>query len=319
MSQLLLEHLKMSAEDFVIPGLLPKNDTIKTVCVKLSRLDLDDKDVKTKHVTEPVKSTVPKQSRLIFDDEDEDLKVPSLPPPPVTIPQVDDSWTIERISKEATPSGWIDVFKAAEPELKQISGLLVEKIKRFYPLRSDIFKAFWLTPLDDVRVVIIGQDPYFNAAANGQPEATGLSFSVDYGVKVPSSLCNIYKEIKRSISSFVVPNHGCLEGWARQGVLMLNSCLTVTPGEAGSHSKYMLWMPFIIKVLDAIAVKRSKCIYVMWGKEAQKLGRHIGDKAIILESSHPSGRSAHLGFLGCGHFKKINELLANDPKGPINW
>lgn len=232
-------------------------------------------------------------------------------------------WSVERIVKEAAPRGWLSVFQASQAELIKISNLLIKDHKEFGPFlppRAKLFNAFHLTPLEDVRVVIIGQDPYHSLDdQTGDPIAQGLSFSVAHGMKVPPSLRNIFTEIKNCYPEFKTPTHGCLEAWAKQGVLMLNSCLTVRQGTAGCHSEYSLWMPFVIKVLDAISKVRPNCIYVMWGAHAQKLQQHLNGASIKLTSAHPSPYSAERGFFGCKHFKTINTHLTKDPKGPINW
>lgn len=227
---------------------------------------------------------------------------------------INQDMSINEIVKTNTPRGWEPVFENAKNELGMISDILEEK-GEYLPLKKNLFRAFSLTPLQKVRVVIFGQDPYHGYDNNGQPQAQGLSFSVSRGVTVPPSLRNIYKEIKRSYPNWEIPNHGCLDHWASQGVLLLNSSLTVMPRNPDSHSKSKLWLPFIRWVLVAIENVNPKCIYVLWGKKAEKMKKFISNKAIILESSHPSPFSARRGFEGCGHFHKINEYLDN----PIQW
>lgn len=234
-------------------------------------------------------------------------------------PKIDNTWTIERVAREVPPAGWEAVFKEAAEELKNISDLLVKDeptYGHFVPDTADVFKAFELTPLSNVRVVIFGQDPYHTIQDNGHPIAEGLSFSVPYGTRVPPSLNNIYKAIRRSYPDFQMPSHGCLHNWARKGVLMLNACLTTRAGAAGAHSKYMLWMPFILKVLAAIHKANPNCVYVMWGKEAQKLQRYIEGKKILI-GPHPSPiNRGGTEFVECGHFRKINDMLGTNP---IDW
>src|SRR5690606_19127370 len=159
------------------------------------------------------------------------------------------------------------------------------------------------------------QDPYHQVMYNGKPRAQGMSFSVSKDDSIPSSLCNIFKEINDDLG---INNntHGDLSCWARQGVLLLNSCLTVKPCEAGSHNKD-LWMGFIDRVLKYIARINPKCIYVLWGAWAKHIKPMIEGKPHILESTHPSGYSARKGFFGCKHFSRINEILIEEGKEEI--
>ena len=233
---------------------------------------------------------------------------------------ITNDWTVEQIAKKCPPPSWEEVFKEAEEELKDISELLEKDKKvngRFYPDCKNLFKAFELTPLENVRVVILGQDPYSGMNSDGTPQAQGLSFSVKRGAAIPSSLQNIYKELKSSVAGFTTPNHGCLDFWARQGVLLLNTCLTVRPGCPDSHKE--LFLGFIKKIINAILEKNPGCIFVMWGRKAQKVQKMLGQRATILQASHPSGRSCHMGFFGCDHFNQINKLLIAKGQTPINW
>lgn len=236
------------------------------------------------------------------------------------VPTIDQTWSIIKICHERPPFGWKMVFKDAEEELKDISSILEEQEKAFgsyYPLKSNIFRAFELTPLENVRVVIVGQDPYHQVnSQTGLPRAQGMSFSVSRDDDIPSSLKNIFKELKNT-TDFKYPNHGDLISWTRQGVLLLNMCLTVRPNQAGSHGD--IWMGFIVKVLNALAEEKPNTIYVLWGSYAQKLIKYIGDRSVILTSAHPSGLSAHRGFFGCNHFKQINDILLSRNETPIDW
>lgn len=237
--------------------------------------------------------------------------------------KVDQSWTINDIVTKAPPRTWNNVFRAARNELAHISRVLEEKEKIFgqsYPLRQDIFNAFRLTPLPKVSVVIVGQDPYPQTiSVNGAPlpRAVGLSFSVRPEDSVPQSLTNIYKEIKQEIPNFVIPDHGDLRNWAKQGVLLLNSSLTLFPNQPNSHSG--LWDDFIKRVIDGIFEVNPNCIFVLWGREAQAYRRLIDNRGFILEAPHPSGQSAYKGFFGSGHFQKINELLLRQKREAITW
>ncbi len=226
---------------------------------------------------------------------------------------------IIEIARKYPPPSWKDVFNYADDELELISELLdgVEKNQgKFFPKKVNLFKAFELCSRSKVKVVIFGQDPYHQMLYTGEPRAQGLAFSVSPSDSIPSSLQNIYKEIQSDvgISNFA---HGDLTHWAEQGILLLNTCLTVQPNQAGSHKH--IWAGFINKVIKDIAQANSKCIYVLWGNHAKKLAKLIEGSPPVLESSHPSGLSANRGFLGCKHFSQINELLRAQGKEEIDW
>jgi len=183
-----------------------------------------------------------------------------------------------------------------------------------YPPSRLIFNAFNHTPFDEVKVVILGQDPY-----HGEQQAHGLSFSVQNGVPIPPSLQNIFKELKRDIPEFHMPADGDLTTWADQGVLLLNATLTVESSKAGSHQKRG-WERFTDKVIAELSQRRSGIVFMLWGKYAQsKAGLIDGNKHYILTAAHPSPLSAHNGFFGCRHFSKANEYLKNRGLTEINW
>lgn len=183
-----------------------------------------------------------------------------------------------------------------------------------YPPQNDVFNAFKLTELDNLKVVLLGQDPY-----HGPNQAHGLAFSVRRGVRVPPSLQNMYKELALEYPEFVIPAHGCLEDWAKQGVLLLNTVLTVVATQANSH-RHLGWEQFTDKVIAQISAHCQGIVFLLWGSHAQKKGRFIDrQRHYVLEAPHPSPLSAHRGFLGCGHFKQANELLVKQGKAPINW
>ena len=186
--------------------------------------------------------------------------------------------------------------------------------KVIYPPQQDVFNALKYTPLESVKVVILGQDPY-----HGPDQAHGLCFSVLPGVKTPPSLVNIYKELATDIDGFVIPEHGTLTGWAEQGVLLLNTVLTVEQGKAHSHAKWG-WETFTDAVIDAVNRHQQDVVFLLWGSHAQKKGQHIDtSKHHVLSAPHPSPLSAHRGFLGCKHFSQTNQLLSSQNKSPINW
>ena len=181
-----------------------------------------------------------------------------------------------------------------------------------YPPGGEIFSAFDATPFDAVKVVILGQDPY-----HGPGQAHGLCFSVRPGVPVPPSLDNIYKELARD-TGFVRPDHGCLLPWARRGVLLLNSVLTVEAGQPGSHQGKG-WEGFTDHVVDVLNREREQLVFMLWGSYAQKKGAVIDARRHrVLKAPHPSPLSAHRGFLGCGHFSAANQSLARSGQAPID-
>ena len=182
-----------------------------------------------------------------------------------------------------------------------------------YPPGGEIFAAFEATPFDAVKLVILGQDPY-----HGAGQAHGLCFSVRPGVPVPPSLLNIYKELERD-TGFIRPDHGCLLPWARRGVLLLNSVLTVEDGKPGSHQGRG-WEGFTDHVVDVLNREREQLVFLLWGSYAQKKGAVIdGRRHRVLKAPHPSPLSAHRGFLGCGHFSAANQYLTRCGKTPIDW
>lgn len=185
--------------------------------------------------------------------------------------------------------------------------------KTVYPSNDNIFRALELTPIEDVKVVILGQDPY-----HGAGQAHGLSFSVQKGVKIPPSLRNIYKELHDDIG-MDIPTHGFLEGWAKQGVLLLNTCLTVEAGQAASHQGKG-WEEFTDQVIEQVNALDTPVVFMLWGSHAQKKSSMIDDnKHLVLTAPHPSPLSAHRGFLGCGHFSKANDFLMKSGRGIIEW
>lgn len=183
-----------------------------------------------------------------------------------------------------------------------------------YPKGSDIFNAFNTTPFDQVKVVILGQDPY-----HGEHQAHGLSFSVQKGITPPPSLRNIYKELVTDIPGFQIPNHGDLTEWAKQGVLLLNASLTVRANMAGSHQKRG-WEEFTDHVIKTLSDKREGIVFILWGSFAQAKAALIDNrKHHIIRSVHPSPLSAHNGFWGSKPFSKTNEILTRIGKTPIDW
>ncbi len=185
--------------------------------------------------------------------------------------------------------------------------------KTIYPNANNIFDALRYTSYKDTKVLILGQDPY-----HGEHQAHGFAFSVQKGVKIPPSLLNIYKELKNELGYFI-PNNGYLIPWADQGVLLLNTVLTVRAHEANSH-KGKGWEIFTDKIIELLNDRDDPVIFVLWGANARGKKKIIDNKKhYILEAPHPSPLSAHRGFFGCNHFIEINKILLNLNKKPINW
>jgi len=183
-----------------------------------------------------------------------------------------------------------------------------------FPPADNVWEWTKQTPLSDIKVVILGQDPY-----HGPRQAHGLCFSVKKGVATPPSLVNIYKELEKDIEGFVIPKHGCLNGWAEQGVLLLNAVLTVQSGNANSH-RDQGWEKITDAVISWISKNLDSVVFLLWGSYAQKKAAVVDkNKHHLLQAPHPSPLSAHKGFFGCNHFSKCNEYLMKVGKVPIDW
>ena len=206
------------------------------------------------------------------------------------------------------------------PDMRELSGFLRQRKAagaRVFPPGPQIFAAFEATPFEQVKVVVLGQDPY-----HGFGQAHGLCFSVMPGVPVPPSLLNIYKELEDDgnvAPPFQRPDHGCLLPWARQGVLLLNAVLTVEEGRAGAHQGKG-WEGFTDHVVDVLNREREGLVFLLWGSYAQAKGKVIDTRRHrVLKAPHPSPLSAHRGFLGCRHFSQANEYLGRRGQAPIDW
>ncbi|MGA8122292.1 uracil-DNA glycosylase [Rouxiella badensis] len=210
------------------------------------------------------------------------------------------------IGQEKQQSYFLDTLKFVATE--RASG------KTIYPPQEEVFNAFRSTEFSQVKVVILGQDPY-----HGPNQAHGLSFSVKPGIPAPPSLVNIYKELATDIPGFERPHHGYLQSWADQGVLLLNTVLTVEAGQAHSHAK-LGWETFTDKVISVLNTHREGVVFLLWGSHAQKKGSIIDSvRHRVLKAPHPSPLSAHRGFLGCKHFSMANQLLEQQGLPPIDW
>ncbi|QRQ81581.1 uracil-DNA glycosylase [Paralysiella testudinis] len=183
-----------------------------------------------------------------------------------------------------------------------------------YPPAADVFNAFKATEFQQVKVVILGQDPY-----HGAGQAHGLSFSVQAGIAPPPSLVNIYKELADDIAGFQIPAHGCLQHWAEQGVLLLNTVLTVRAGQAHSHAA-LGWETFTDRVIAMLNQEREGLVFLLWGSHAQKKGAFIDrSRHCVLTAPHPSPLSAYRGFFGCKHFSQANAYLQQQGLAAIDW
>lgn len=230
------------------------------------------------------------------------MKTIVLPPP-----QLENSWK-KCLADEWQKKYLHDLAEFISDERKQAA---------VYPPPSLVFNAFQTTSFNDVKVVIIGQDPY-----HGPNQAHGLSFSVPEGVNPPPSLKNIFKELQTDLGISMPQKNGCLVPWAQQGVLLLNAILTVREGCPGSHHNKG-WEAFTDAVVQKLCERDDPVIFVLWGKFAQEKCKAIlqltTQRHFVLSAPHPSPYSAHSGFLGCRHFSKINELLARQNKSPLDW
>ncbi len=207
------------------------------------------------------------------------------------------------------PTGWEKPFEESSKGIKQVCKSIEKDNIDYLPDASLVFNAFRLIKPEDVKVVIVGQDPYATPGL-----ASGLAFSCNN--EIPRSLINIYKELERSIDGFVIPNHGDLSKWCSQGVLLLNISLVAKSGSSGY--KPMMWMDLIDSVVSTLTNQNRKIIWIMWGQKAQMLSKHIGEKGIKLTAAHPSPL-VRSGFAGCNHFAIVNKTLADLGKNPIDW
>lgn len=223
---------------------------------------------------------------------------------------------------EPIPESWQPVLEPvlATAEARQLGGFLVAEEqagKQIYPPRGCRLKALELTPLDEVKVVILGQDPY-----HGPGQAMGLCFSVPEGVKIPPSLVNIYKELEADLG-VARADHGDLSKWARQGVLLLNNTLTVEAGNAGSHAGRG-WDAITDACVAAVAAREQPAVFILWGSHAQKKASRIAElneptRHCVIRSPHPSPLSAHRGFFGSKPFSRANAFLEQVGLGPVDW
>lgn len=212
----------------------------------------------------------------------------------------------EAVGAEKSAPYFVDTL--AEVQAERAGGQTV------FPPAADVFNAFKQTEFAAVKVVILGQDPYHNVG-----QAHGLAFSVRPGVEVPPSLLNIYKELQTDIAGFVPPVHGCLDSWAAQGVLLLNTVLTVRAHQAHSHA-HLGWERFTDRVIEQLNRHREGLVFMLWGSHARKKGALVDrSRHLVLEAPHPSPLSAYRGFFGCRHFSQANAYLRAHGQAEIDW
>lgn len=220
---------------------------------------------------------------------------------------------IDPVIEEGWKTVLMDQFQS--PYFRELKDFLLEEKKHYtlYPPGPLIFNAFQRTPFEQVKVVILGQDPY-----HGKGQAHGLCFSVPHGIPQPPSLVNIFKELHSDLG-IPLPEHGNLEKWADQGVLLINATLTVRDSQAGSHQKRG-WETFTNRVIELVSQEKSGVVFLLWGRFAQAKESLIdNNKHLILKTSHPSPLSAYNGFFGCRHFSRTNDYLVKNGKQGIDW
>ena len=249
---------------------------------------------------------------------EQQIKLSTLPNPTLKIRiPIKQNMTIKEIIETNCPTSWEQTFINAKNELDDVSDILIKEEATYgpyFPLKKDLFRAFWLTRLDHVKVVLVGQDPYHDLVGD-KPRAIGLSFSVSKDATIPSSLKNMYNELTRT--GFTSASHGDLSSWADQGVLLLNACLTVRARTPGSHGQ--IWLGFIQKVVQSVCDKNPNCVFILLGKNAQRLLKMLGDRVKTICAGHPSGLNRFDPFVGSDTFIKVNELLVKSRQTPINW
>ncbi len=226
---------------------------------------------------------------------------------------------VEALASHLRPDrGWKEhlVDEFSQPYMQALAEFLAAEEsagKVLFPASSHCFNALNSTPLDQVRVVILGQDPY-----HGPGQAHGLCFSVRPDVPPPPSLVNMFKEIQSDLG-ITPPDHGCLQPWAEQGILLLNSVLTVVQSQAGAH-RGKGWETFTDRVIETVNREREGVVFLLWGSYARKKGQHIDrSRHLVLEGPHPSPLSAYRGFFGCKHFSRANEWLREQGQKPVSW
>ena len=236
---------------------------------------------------------------------------------PIIGNHIQKNWNLISIVNDTCPPSWREAFKIAFKEILAINDLLIDEEtagRMVCPSKSNIFRAFELCPLNNIKVVILGQDPY-HTVFDDEPVANGLSFSTEKNYRIQPSLRNIYKLL--SNTGFQSPNHGDLSSWAQQGVLLLNTALTTVKHKPGEHSVH--WGGFTTHIISVINKVKPECVYMLWGKNAISMKKHIYNIKNILEANHPSPMVRNSNFMKCDHFNKANEILRSFNQSEIDW
>lgn len=222
------------------------------------------------------------------------------------------------------PASWAPFFRMAEPEVRHACTLISQSGtgRAIFPHTRNILAAFWLTPLHILKAVIVGQDPYPGTTKSGWPKAIGICFASERDTnEIPDSLVTVYKELSATVEDWIHPGHADIRCWGRQGVLLINTALTVEAGNAGSHTGF--WKPFTEKLMDFLNENTRDCVFLLWGKVAQKAAESIySSRHLKLNAYHPSSMNAHrpeYTFAGCNHFNLANIHLASKNIHPIDW
>lgn len=243
----------------------------------------------------------------------------------IQVSPVGSNWSLSNIITYRCPPTWEEFFAVAKENVEYIDKFLAQPAqiqKGFYPAKRDVFRAFSVTPLEKVEIVVLAQDPYHDTSELDSCRATGLCLSVDSHDSTPPSLRNIMKELENTYPGISISGGGSLVNWAMQGVLLLNAALTVNPGEPASHLKSGVWDGFHTRLFRFLAEKRPGCIYVFigsWEGKAKDFEKKIDPKGVIINCPHPSPRNLTKKFLGCGVFKEIDKAMIARKKQPIDW
>jgi len=232
---------------------------------------------------------------------------------------IEEDWDLIKIVNEECPASWKEAFELGFKDLLAVNDVLIDEInagKMICPEKANIFRAFELCPLNNVKVVILGQDPY-HAIYQNKPVANGLSFSTNRDYKIQPSLRNIYKLLSKTIKGFEMPTHGDLTYWAEQGVLLMNTALTTVKHKAGAHTEF--WDGFTTQIINVINKVKPECVYMLWGNHAIKMKKYIFHNEFVLEANHPSPMVRNSDFQKCDHFRRANTLLKASGQKEIDW
>lgn len=298
------EQIQQALQNIKLPP-VHSVSTVPTVQVDLSDIKLPSvPTVPTVHL--PLVPSVTQTDRMVYN-------VPSFEV------NIDQSWTLLDIITKKPIQEWHQVFQESYNDLVRINNYLLDIERQggmWFPLKKNLFRSIELLPPKEVKVVIIGQDPYPGTGPNGDPIAIGLSFATEKQNKIPASLSGVYKVMQKTIVGWQYPSHGDLTCWVKHGVLLLNKCLTLNPGAPGSHKD--LWGEFVTRIIHYLDKVNPNCVYLLWGNHAQEMTKYISSKHVLM-SSHPSPMGIYHGFINCNHFNEANDILIAQKKSPIDW